>query len=217
MPFTNTPPSTPILGGANPESCILVTHEVEVTHEVGVAHEGKVSYEVDVTHGAEQKYERATLDIDELFLIPPTNNWKLYYVAADEIEPTDSGWGKIASTTGAYKLGKRFDNLYEVAVDESYIPWLFHHKIQFFDKAKFELQFFYDPTQPTTTEWEVYGWGGLYFRFLGNAFQAIWSGRSQGLELCLRSIAPTDLCTAIEWAILSRDIVMSTPLVRKKF
>ncbi|KAL5315979.1 hypothetical protein ACEPPN_016853 [Leptodophora sp. 'Broadleaf-Isolate-01'] len=109
MPSTITPPSAPILGGAGRlvadcqpllavntspppvrksaarESGILVTREVEVKHEVGSVHEVKVNYEVNVRHEAEQEY-----DIDELLLTHPSNNWKLYYVAADEIKPTDS-------------------------------------------------------------------------------------------------------------------------------
>jgi hypothetical protein len=127
-------------------------------------------------------------------------------VTEDNIEAEDSGWGKITSTLGIYVLGKRFDGFYEVAIDESYLPWLLRHKFGFLDKAAFEFRFCYDPTQPTKTEVEVYGWGGFYVRFLTNAFKAIWSRRSQGLELCLRSIAPSDLQTALEWAILNRDI-----------
>jgi hypothetical protein len=135
-------------------------------------------------------------------------------VAADEIEPKDSGWGKTISTPGIYVLGKRFDRFYEVVVDESYTPWLLYHKFRFLDKAEFEFLFCYDPTQPTKTEVEAYGWGGFYVRFLENAFKAIWSRRSQGLELCLRSIAPSDLQTALEWAILNRDIQVNLLLIR---
>ena len=39
MPSLNTPPSSPILEGAEQESCILVTHEVGVKYEVEVTHE----------------------------------------------------------------------------------------------------------------------------------------------------------------------------------
>jgi hypothetical protein len=81
-------------------------------------------------------------------------------VAADEIEPKDSGWGKTISTPGIYVLGKRFDRFYEVVVDESYTPWLLYHRFRFLDKAEFEFLFCYDPTQPTKTEVEAYGWGG---------------------------------------------------------
>ncbi|KAF7861554.1 hypothetical protein EAF04_008116 [Stromatinia cepivora] len=56
-----------------------------------------------------------------------------------------------------------------------------------------------------------------YVRFLENAFKAIWSRRSRRLKLCLRSIAPPYLETALEWAILSCDILESGPLVRGKF
>jgi hypothetical protein len=145
-------------------------------------------------------------------------------VAADEFEPKDSGWGEIVSTPGIYVLGKRLDGFYEVVADESYIPWLLHYKIRFLDKALFKFQFGYDPTQPTEAEVKAYGvgiWGarrrsargGSYARFLENAFKAIWSRRSRGLELCLRSIAPSDLQTALEWAILSRDILVNPLLV----
>ncbi|KAH8792194.1 hypothetical protein F5882DRAFT_437771 [Hyaloscypha sp. PMI_1271] len=131
----------PVLKTAGQESCIWVTHRVEVTDEVRVADDVKIKYKVEARHEAEQ----------------------------------------------------------------------------FLDKAEFEFLFCYDPTQPTKTEVEVYGWGGFYLRFLGNAFKALWSRRSQGLELCLRSLAPSDLQTAIEWAILNRDILTSKPLVQKKF
>jgi hypothetical protein len=53
MLAVNTLPP-PILKSADRESCIWITHGVEVTHEVGVAHEVKVKYEVEVTHEAEQ-------------------------------------------------------------------------------------------------------------------------------------------------------------------
>ena len=130
----------------------------------------------------------------------------IFYVAADEIEPKDSDWGKIASTPGIYVLGKRFDRFYEVVVDESYIPWLLYHKFRFLNRAELEFLLCYDPTQPTKVEVEVYGWGGFYVRSLGNIFKAIWSRHSQGLESCLRSIATPALQTALEWAILDRDI-----------
>jgi hypothetical protein len=134
-------------------------------------------------------------------------------VATDEIEPEDSDWAKIASTPGIYVLGKRLDRFYEVVVDESYVPWLLHHKFRFLDKAQFEFQFCYDPTQPTEGEVKVYGVLGArrrsYVHFLENAFEAIWSRCSRGLELCLRSIVPPYLQTALEWAILSRDILVN--------
>jgi hypothetical protein len=133
-------------------------------------------------------------------------------VATDEIDAKESGWGKIASTPGIYVLGKRLDRFHEVVIDESYIPWLLDRNFLFLDKAEFEFLFCYDPTQPTEIEVDVYGvWGARrrsYVRFLENAFKAIWSRRSKGLKLCLRSIAPPYLETALEWAILSNDILV---------
>jgi hypothetical protein len=133
-------------------------------------------------------------------------------VRTDEIEVDDSDWGKIATTPGIYVFGKRLDGYYEVIVDESCIPWLFDHNFLFLDKAEFEFLFGYDPTQPTKIEVDVYGvWGARrrsYVRFLENAFKAIRSRRSKGLKLCLRSIAPPYLETALEWAILSNDILV---------
>ncbi|KAH6667756.1 hypothetical protein B0J14DRAFT_567126 [Halenospora varia] len=218
----NTQPPSPTLKGADRESCIWVTRAVEVTHEVGVAHRVKTKYEVEVTHEAEQKYERTPLDIGQLFRTPLSNNpWKLCYVATDEIEAEDSDWGKIASTPGIYVLWKRPDGFYEVIVDESYIPWLLQHKFRFLNKAEFEFLVGYDPTQPTGIEVDVYGVRGarrrFYVRFLENAFKAIWSRRSRGLELCLRSIVPPYLEIALEWAVLSRDILESSLLVRGNF
>lgn len=214
MLFPITPSPTPVLEGAGH----LVVNSPPSPILQGADREIWVTYEVEVTHEAAQKYERTPLDIGQLFRTPPSNNpWELYYVAADEFEPKDSGWSKIASTPGIYVLGKRLDGFYEVAVDEPYIPWFLHHNFRFLDKAGFELQFCYDPTQPTKAELEVYGWGGFHVRFLQNAVEAIWSSRSQGLELCLRSIAPSVLQIALEWAILSRDILTSEPLVKRKF
>ena len=56
MLAVNTPPQSPVLKIADRESCILVTNEVEVTHEAGAAHEVNVKYkyEARVTHKAEQ-------------------------------------------------------------------------------------------------------------------------------------------------------------------
>jgi hypothetical protein len=137
-------------------------------------------------------------------------------VKTDEIEADDSDWGKIASAPGIYVLGKRLDGYYEVIVDESCIPWLLDHSFLFLDKADFEFLFGYDPTQPRKKEVDVYGVLGArrrsYVCFLDNAFNAIWSRRSEGLKLYLRSIAPLDLETALERAILSNDILV-TPLL----
>ena len=126
----------------------------------------------------------------------------------DEFEADNSDWGNIASTPGIYVLGKRFDGHYEVTADESHIPWLLDHNFLFLDKTEFKFLFCYDPTQPTETELEVHGWGGFYARFLENAFKAIWSRRSKGLRSCLRSLASPSLKTALEWAILSNDILV---------
>jgi hypothetical protein len=225
----------PMLKIADRESRILVTNEVEVTHEVGAAHEVKVKYEAKVTHKAEQvrgypgfqelrahhssqKYERTLLDISRLVHTRPSNNpWKLLYVTTDEIEADDSDWGKIASTPGIHVLGKRLDGYYEVIVDESCIPWLLNYNFPFLDKAEFEFRSGYDPIQPTKKEVDVYGvWGARrrsYVCFLENAFKAIWSRRSKGLKLCLRSIAPLHLKTALERAILSNDILVIPLLI----
>jgi hypothetical protein len=98
-------------------------------------------------------------------------------VAIDEIELKDSGWGQRASSPGIYILGKRFDGFYEVVIDESYIPWLLDHNFLFLGKAEFEFLFYYNPTQPTEIEVEVYSVLGArrrsYIRFLENAFKAI--------------------------------------------
>ncbi|KAG4412400.1 hypothetical protein IFR04_014468 [Cadophora malorum] len=222
MLAVNTPPQYPVLKIADRESCIWITNEVEVTHEARAEHEVKVKYEAKVTHKAEQKCERTLLDISQLFHTRPSNNsWKLFYVTKDEFEADNSDWGKIASTPGIYVLGKRPDGHYEVTADESHIPWLLDHNFLFLDKAEFEFLFRYDPTQPMEIEVEVYGVLGARRRFyassLENAFKAIWSRRNKGLKLCLRSTVPPFLKTALEWAILSNDILESSPLVREKF
>jgi hypothetical protein len=138
-------------------------------------------------------------------------------VTTDEIEAENSDWGKIASTPGIYVLGKRLDGYHEVIVDESCIPWLLDHNFLFLDKAEFEFLFDYDPTQPKKIEVEVYGVCGArrrsYVRFLENALEAIWYRRSKGLKSCLRSIAPPYLEIALEWAILSNDILVIPLLI----
>lgn len=138
-------------------------------------------------------------------------------MAAGELEQEDSGWAKIKSTPGIYVFSQRSDGFYEVVVDKSYISWLRQHNFRFLDKAKFECVFRYDPTQPTEAEFKVYGIHEArkksHNRFLYNAFKAIWSRWSRGLELCLRSIAPSHLQTALEWAILDRDILVSLFLI----
>ena len=135
----------------------------------------------------------------------------------DEFEADNSDWGKIASTPGIYVLGKRPDGHYEVTADESHIPWLLDHNFLFLDKAEFEFLFRYDPTQPMEIEVEVYGVLGARRRFyassLENAFKAIWSRRNKGLKLCLRSIVPPYLKAALEWAILSNDILVILLLI----
>jgi hypothetical protein len=140
------------------------------------------------------------------------------YVGRDEIEPQDSEWAKIGSAPGIYILGKRYDRFYEVLVDPSYLPWLRRHNYRFLDKFYFEACFCYDPTQPTEAEVEVYGvWAAarrFHARFLENAFKAIWSRGSLGLESCLRSIALSTLQIPLEWAILCRDILVNSFLVR---
>jgi hypothetical protein len=127
-------------------------------------------------------------------------------VTTDEIEADDSDWGRIASTPGIYVLGKRLDGYHEVIVDESCITWLLNHNFLFLNKAEFEFLVGYDPTQPTKIEVDEYGVSCA--RFLENSFKAIWSRRSKGLKLCLRSITPPYLETALEWAILSNDILV---------
>ncbi|ESZ98567.1 hypothetical protein SBOR_1017 [Sclerotinia borealis F-4128] len=85
----------------------------------------------------QQKCERTSLDIGQLVCRPPSKNaWKFCYMAADDIEPQDSDWSKAVSTPGIYVLGKRVDRFYEIAIDELYIPWLFHHKFQFLNSIE---------------------------------------------------------------------------------
>ena len=54
MLAVNTPPQYPVLKIADQESCIWVTHRVEVTNEVGVADDVKIKYEIEARHEAEQ-------------------------------------------------------------------------------------------------------------------------------------------------------------------
>ena len=54
MLAANMPPQSPVLDSADRESCIWITHTVEVPHEVGFADEVQIKYEVEVMHETEQ-------------------------------------------------------------------------------------------------------------------------------------------------------------------
>jgi hypothetical protein len=129
-------------------------------------------------------------------------------VPTDQIEPDNSDWDKIKSVPGIYVVGKCCDGkFYEVAVYESYIPWLLLYKFEF------ERDLDFDRTKPTDAEVQVYGALAARRRaqshFLQNAFKAIWSGRGRGLELHFRRIAPPQLQIPLEWAILYHDVLVT--------
>jgi len=95
---------------------------------------------------------------------------------------------------------------YQVAVNRPYFPWLLLHRF------KFQLEL--DPAKPVDVR--VHGeWVATRnadARFLQDAVEAISSGRSPGLELCYRQIAPSRLQIPLEWAILSHDILVNSSL-----
>jgi hypothetical protein len=119
-------------------------------------------------------------------------------------------WNQIEAAPGIYTAGIiDSGKFYEVAVNSSYIPWLFNHK--------FELDLDYDPTKSTDTDVLSYGaWEAksrANARFLKIAVKAIQSGPPE-LGLCYREDAQLrGLQIQLEWAILYQDILQ----VHKKF
>ena len=125
--------------------------------------------------------------------------WKLVYMPVDKIE------NNISTAPGAH-LGTicQVDLLCQVAVNTAYFSWFLSHGI--------EYQLVRDPSKPSTTELQVNGrWLATRMaegRFLWDASQVICSGRSQGLASCYRQSAPPCLRKYLEWAVLSRDVLV---------
>jgi hypothetical protein len=110
-------------------------------------------------------------------------------VPTGQIEPEASDWDQIKSAPGICVVGKACDGkFYEVAVCNSYIPWLDSHKFEF------ELGHHYDRTKPADAE--VRSHGKLLARrraqahFLENIIREISSGRGRRFERYCLSIAP---------------------------
>jgi hypothetical protein len=103
---------------------------------------------------------------------------------------------------------------YEIAVCESYFPWLVLHQF------KFELGLCYDRTEPTEAEIRVYGVLAAKRRaqahFLENAIKGIWSGRGRRFERYYRSIAPFQLQIPLERVILNHDVLVNSTLTVPK-
>lgn len=97
---------------------------------------------------------------------------------------------------------------YEVAVHESYIPWLL------LSNFKFEPYIDFERAKPADAEERVYGVLAARRRaqsdFLENALNAIWSRRDQGLKSYFRRIAPSQLQTSLECAIIDHDILVNS-------
>jgi hypothetical protein len=125
-----------------------------------------------------------------------------------QTERDSSIWNQIKSAPGIYAAGKSNNgNFYVVAVDLSYIPWLFNHK--------FNLNLNYDPTELAEKDVLYYGAceakSRANARFLEIAVKAIQSGPRE-LRLCFVEVAQLrGLQIQLEWAILKYDILVSSP------
>ncbi|KAG9229879.1 hypothetical protein BJ875DRAFT_521732 [Amylocarpus encephaloides] len=218
MSFPPTSPPTPILQAARPllldcEPMLAVPTTSSSTMDRD--HRESGISELEATPAPKQEYERIPRPS------PSHHPWQLCYVLTADMDMEDSDWSQIVSERGVCVLGKRPDGYHEVIVDGPYISWLLRHQIHVATKYEYRLMHRSDPTQPAEGEMRVHGvWGARrrsYIRFLGNAFKAIGSGHGPGLRLCLRSITPPCLETALEWAILNCDLLESSPLVRGRF
>jgi hypothetical protein len=142
--------------------------------------------------------------VEKLKSIPLSDRpWKLYYVAEDQIEPIDSDWYQILTAPGVH-VGRKFCGRYRVAIDNSYIPWL--------SDSKFKFQCDLDPLKPAEVELVHGKWvarRNATARWLQDAIEAIFSGKSSGLDSCYRS--QKGKCQMVlEWAILKRDLVTTS-------
>lgn len=115
-------------------------------------------------------------------------------------------WNQIQSAPGIYAAGVGNNGDFnEIAVDSSYIPWLFTHG--------FELNLDYDPMEPADTDVVYYGECGAKARanahFLEIAMEACRFGPRE-LRQCFREIAQLRrLDIPLEWAILNQDILVN--------
>ncbi|KAH8590407.1 hypothetical protein B0O99DRAFT_691617 [Bisporella sp. PMI_857] len=179
------------------------------------------SDEIRVTTAIEQQIR---FDINDLAHLPLSNgswkSWKSCYVLADQIEPKYSDWYQIKSARGLHIVGKCCNGkFYEVAVHESYIPWLLRHDFDFLPCLDDDVDV--DRAEPTDAEIRVHGIPAAQRRardsFLLNIINAIKSGNSPGLVSYFRHIVPLPLRISLEWAILSHEILESDPQIRNKF
>lgn len=170
---------------------------------------GKALQAFSITHANQQAFEQTRFNINDLTHLPLSSGlWKPCYVPTDQIEPKISDWYQIKSARGLYVVGKCCNgNFYEVAVHESYIPWLLRHKFKFLPYLDF------DRTKPADAEVRVYGIRAARRRarisFLRNIINAIRSGRSPGLVSYFRRIVPSPLRVSLEWAILNHEILVN--------
>lgn len=66
----------------------------------------------------------------------------------DEIEPTNSDWRQILSALGIHVARESY-SMYQVAIDDSYLPWL--------SAAKFKFQPNINPLEPVDEEVSMHG------------------------------------------------------------
>jgi hypothetical protein len=136
-------------------------------------------------------------------------------VPTGKIEPKTSDWDQIRSAPGICVVGKAWHGeFYEVAVCDSYIPWLESHKFEF------ELGYDYDRTKPADVEVQSHGklpaQRRAQARFLENLMREISSGRGRRFERYCLSITPYQFRIPLERAILNHNALVNSTLAIPK-
>jgi hypothetical protein len=141
-------------------------------------------------------------------------------VPTGQIEPKLSDWDQIKSAPGICVVGKACDaKFYEVAVCNSYIPWLDSHKFEF--EFELELGHHYDRTKPTDAEVRLYGRLPARRRtqahFLKNVIREISFERGRRFEQYCRRIVPNELQIPLERAILNHHVLVNSTFIIPKY
>jgi hypothetical protein len=87
------------------------------------------------------------------------NNRQRCFVQTDEFEPQDTVWAEIKHLPGIHVVGKTENGFVELAIAESYIPWLINNHLPFYIFPCRDAD--YDVAKPTKKDkviWLPYKW-----------------------------------------------------------